>query len=138
MMAYMHLFSLETLLHCTYAVAQVEALKHGFAVRTALGDPGSKAQPYATAHRITAAVSDLLNDTFIDQLRAATHDDTVLEDTAYGGKWNPKGESPPEEHGTSHFGVVDAQRNAVSMTTSVISIMCCCCAEQCVIQVAAF
>lgn len=34
-------------------------------------------------------------------------------------RWNPQGVAPPEEHGTSHFCVVDAQRNAVSITTSV-------------------
>lgn len=34
-------------------------------------------------------------------------------------RWNPEGVAPPEEHGTSHFSIVDAERNAVSVTTSV-------------------
>jgi hypothetical protein len=66
---------------------QVEALKHGFAVRTALGDPGTKEQPFSESDKIQLAVQDLLNDTFVNHLRALTSDDTVLQDLAYGGRW---------------------------------------------------
>jgi len=62
-------------------------MKHGFAVRTALGDPGSQLQPYESADAIAAAVGDLLDDAFVDKLRSATRDDTVLDDRAYGGRW---------------------------------------------------
>lgn len=65
---------------------QVEAFKHGFAMRTALGDPGPDDKPLPGAARIHAAVRDMLNDTFIDTLRAATKDDAVLPAVAYGGK----------------------------------------------------
>lgn len=34
-------------------------------------------------------------------------------------RWNPRGVRRNEEHGTSHVSVVDAQRNAVSLTSSV-------------------
>eukprot|EP00775_Hariotina_reticulata_P002395 gene2395-2699_t len=97
----------------------VEAMKHGFAIRTALGDPGTPELPFKWASSINAAVSDLLNDTFIDLLRSSTTDDDVMPDTEYGGRWNPKGVTPAAESGTSHFCVVDKDRNAVSVTTSV-------------------
>jgi hypothetical protein len=66
---------------------QVEAMKHGFAIRTALGDPGTPDLPFKWADSINAAVSDLLNDSFIDILRSSTKDDDVLPDTEYGGRW---------------------------------------------------
>jgi hypothetical protein len=61
-------------------------MKHGFAVRTALGDPGTAEQPFPHAGAINAAVADLLADAFVDKLRAATKDDGVLPDTEYGGR----------------------------------------------------
>lgn len=61
-------------------------MKHGFAVRTALGDPGTQERPFPEARKIHAAVRDLLNDTFVDYLRALTSDDTVLRDSVYGGR----------------------------------------------------
>jgi gamma-glutamyltranspeptidase len=70
----------------TALALQVEAMKHGFAVRTALGDPGTPKQPFPHAAAITAAVKDLLDDAFVDKLRAATKDDGVLPDTEYGGR----------------------------------------------------
>lgn len=61
-------------------------MKHGFAVRTALGDPGTEDHPFPEANKILAATRDLLNDTFVGYLRAITSDDGVLQDTAYGGR----------------------------------------------------
>lgn len=66
---------------------QVEAFKHGFAVRTALGDPGTPQQPFKAAKAIHAAVQDLLDDSFVTHMRRITSDDTVLRDTVYGGRW---------------------------------------------------
>lgn len=62
-------------------------MKHGFAVRTALGDPGTEEHPFPAAHKIHAATRDLLNGTFVEYLRAITSDDGVLQDTIYGGRW---------------------------------------------------
>jgi hypothetical protein len=39
-------------------------------------------------------------------------------------RWNPKGVAPAPESGTSHFSIVDEERNAVSITTSVSYIQC--------------
>lgn len=44
---------------------QVEAMKHGFAARTSLGDP--LFPPGPAADNITAVVNALLNDSFVDQ-----------------------------------------------------------------------
>lgn len=70
-----------------YTAVQVEAMKHGFAIRTALGDPGTPDKPYPHADSINAAVADLLSDDFINKLRGITKDNDVLPDTAYGGRW---------------------------------------------------
>lgn len=94
-------------------------MKHGFAVRTALGDPGTPGAPTQLADSINAATRDLLDDGFVAQLRGMTRDDAVLPPEQYGGAWNPRGVTPPEEHGTTHFSIVDAQHNAVSVTSSV-------------------
>lgn len=69
------------------AASQVEAMKHGFAIRTALGDPGTPQQPFPHAAAVNAAVQDLLDDAFVEKLRAATKDNGVLPDTEYGGRW---------------------------------------------------
>ena len=82
----------------------IEAMKHGFAVRAALGDPGGakgggggrrRRSPYAD--QILAAARDLLDDDFIDTLRAATRDGGVLAPEAYGGRWNPIGKGAPPD-----------------------------------------
>ena len=41
---------------------------------------------------------------------------TSADAASYGGEWTISGFS---DHGTSHLAVVDAQRNAVSLTTTV-------------------
>lgn len=65
---------------------QVEAMKHGFAVRTALGDPGAPEQPFEHADSINAAVADLLSDEFVASLRKLTQDNGVIADEVYGGR----------------------------------------------------
>lgn len=44
-------------------------------------------------------------------------DNTTQPYTAYGGEWTVAG--AVEDHGTSHLSVVDSERNAVSLTTTI-------------------
>ncbi len=44
-------------------------------------------------------------------------DNGTLSYTDYGGEWTIAG--AVEDHGTSHLSVVDAERNAVSFTTTI-------------------
>ena len=85
-----------------------EALKHAFASRMALGDP-------AYAPNVTAVLADMSDADFNAALRAQTSDAAVLNLTQYGGEWNQL----PEDHGTSHLSIVDAQGNAAAMTTTI-------------------
>ncbi|GLC51597.1 hypothetical protein PLESTB_000519700 [Pleodorina starrii] len=96
---------------------QVEAMKHAFAVRNALGDPGTPAMPYTD---VAAVLADIANASFAQQLRSLINDSAVLPHSMYGGRWNPtiSGVSP-EDHGTSHLAVLDKDGNAVSLTTTV-------------------
>jgi len=100
-----------------------EALKHGFAARTALGDGAFAGLARADAEDIAAAASDLAsNASYCSELRAETRDGGVLAATRYGGRWNPLLRAqvdPPEDHGTSHYSVVDGALSAVSVTTTV-------------------
>ncbi|KAG2494187.1 hypothetical protein HYH03_007545 [Edaphochlamys debaryana] len=100
----------------------VEAFKHAFAVRSAMGDPGppGAANPFVD---VGGVLGDVADPAFVDQLRAAINDSSVLPLSAYGGKYNPiLSGSPgpaPEDRGTSHLAVLDAAGNAVSLTTTV-------------------
>ena len=95
-----------------------EALKHAFAMRAALGDPGPPAAPFLDLSR---PLADMLNSSYVDALRAATRDDGVLPLGAYGGRRYSvlRSGAPPEDHGTSHLSVVDEGRMAVAMTTTI-------------------
>ncbi|XP_030448354.2 glutathione hydrolase 3 [Syzygium oleosum] len=84
----------------------IEAMKHMFAVRMNLGDPN-----FAS---ISQYVSEMLSPSFAKQLRQKILDNTTFPSEYYMYKW-----SQLRDHGTSHFGIVDADRNAVSMTTTV-------------------
>ncbi|XP_058108049.1 glutathione hydrolase 3 isoform X2 [Magnolia sinica] len=84
----------------------IEALKHMFAVRMNLGDPNFS--------NITEYVSDMLSLSYAKKLQQKILDNTTFPAGYYLTKW-----SQLRDHGTSHFCVVDADRNAVSMTTTV-------------------
>ncbi|KAI6681916.1 hypothetical protein NL676_035797 [Syzygium grande] len=84
----------------------IEAMKHMFAVRMNLGDPNFVS--------ISEYVSEMLSPSFAKQLRQKILDNTTFPSEYYMYKW-----SQLRDHGTSHFGIVDADRNAVSMTTTV-------------------
>ncbi|OVA12499.1 Gamma-glutamyltranspeptidase [Macleaya cordata] len=86
----------------------IEALKHMFAIRMNLGDP-----EFVNA---TKYESDMLSPSFAAQLQRKIFDNTTFPPDYYLNKW-----SQLRDHGTSHFCIVDAERNAVSMTTTVNS-----------------
>lgn len=46
-------------------------------------------------------------------------EDTILDVSAYGGEYNFQNMTSEEDHGTSHISIVDAEDNAVSMTTTI-------------------
>ncbi|XP_022893273.1 glutathione hydrolase 3-like isoform X3 [Olea europaea var. sylvestris] len=84
----------------------IEALKHMFAIRMYLGDPHFE--------NVDGAVSDMLSPDFAKSIREKIFDNTTFPPEYYMYRWNQL-----RDHGTSHFGVVDSDRNAVSMTTTV-------------------
>eukprot|EP01018_Ginkgo_biloba_P038120 Gb_20988 [translate_table: standard] len=84
----------------------VEALKHMFAMRMNLGDPKFV--------NITDVLSDMLSPAFATKLQKKIYDNTTFLPDYYGYKW-----SQLKDHGTSHFCIVDNERNALSMTTTV-------------------
>ena len=114
----------------------VEAFKHGFAIRMSMSDPAFN------TNVTQSAVTDLIKDSYMEDLRRKTSDMRVLPLSEYGGdKWaqinsadvkgKPKdrkegdrrrtlrGFNYLEDHGTSHLSVVDKDRNAVAITTSI-------------------
>jgi len=100
-----------------------EAMKHAFALRMSLGDPGSSSSSSGESS-LVPHLKDLLADMqsakYADSLRDMILDDEVLNTTMYGGKWNIlKGGVIPTDHGTSHMSVVDADRMAVALTSTV-------------------
>ncbi|XP_017697407.2 glutathione hydrolase 3 isoform X2 [Phoenix dactylifera] len=84
----------------------IEALKHMFAMRMNLGDPDFV--------NITQYVSDMLSPSFAEKLQQKILDNTTFNPGYYMTRW-----SQLRDHGTSHFCIVDAQRNAVAMTSTV-------------------
>nr|XP_043628418.1 glutathione hydrolase 3-like [Erigeron canadensis] len=84
----------------------VEALKHMFAIRMNLGDPDFV--------DISKTASEMLSPTFAKKVRERIFDNTTFPSEYYMPGW-----SQIQDHGTSHFCIVDADRNAVSMTTTV-------------------
>ncbi|KAL4550318.1 hypothetical protein Ndes2526B_g08473 [Nannochloris sp. 'desiccata'] len=97
-----------------------EAMKHAFALRMSLGDPGSSSGESSLVPHLKELLADMQSAEYADSLRDAILDDGVLNTTIYGGKWNIlKGGVIPTDHGTSHMSVVDADRMAVALTSTV-------------------
>ncbi|CAA0814302.1 Gamma-glutamyltranspeptidase 3 [Striga hermonthica] len=84
----------------------IEALKHMFALRMDLGDPDFV--------NVTKTVSNMLSPSFARSIREKILDNTTFPPEYYLPRWIQL-----RDHGTSHFCVVDSERNAVSMTTTV-------------------
>jgi len=94
----------------------IESMKHAFAIRMSLGDPGSGSSWPTSKH----VLEDALDHGFAEQLRSVIQDNSVRNLTQYGGKWNvlERGLSP-DDHGTSHMSIVDASGMAVSLTSTI-------------------
>ncbi|KAJ4715626.1 Gamma-glutamyltranspeptidase [Melia azedarach] len=86
---------------------KVEALKYGFAARMNLGDPDFD-------DNVKNVSSKMLNPRIAKILQQNISDDTTFSADHYHEKWNEI-----EEHGTSHMSIVDKDRNAVSLTTTI-------------------
>ncbi|KAL4644228.1 hypothetical protein ACB092_02G149000 [Castanea dentata] len=87
---------------------EIDALKHVFAVRMNLGDPDFV--------HVSKVLSDMLSPKFAKELKKQIFDNMTFDPSHYGGRWNQI-----HEHGTSHLSIVDRERNAVAMTTTVNS-----------------
>ncbi|KAM0969724.1 hypothetical protein FF1_017939 [Malus domestica] len=84
----------------------IEALKHMFAIRMNLGDPA-----FVDTSEYTSA---MLSPSFAKKIRQKIFDNTTFPPEYYLHRW-----SQLRDHGTSHFCIVDADRNAVSVTSTV-------------------
>ncbi|KAD4180351.1 hypothetical protein R6Q59_009708 [Mikania micrantha] len=84
----------------------IEALKHMFALRMNLGDPDFV--------DISKTASQMLSPSFAKKIQARIFDNTTFPSEYYFPGW-----SQIQDHGTSHFCIVDGDRNAISMTTTV-------------------
>ncbi|XP_010244393.1 PREDICTED: gamma-glutamyltranspeptidase 3 [Nelumbo nucifera] len=84
----------------------IESLKHMFAIRMNLGDPDFV--------DVTKYVTDMLSPSYAKELQQKIFDNTTFPADYYMYRY-----SQLRDHGTSHFCVVDADRNTVSLTTTV-------------------
>ncbi|KAK9096820.1 hypothetical protein Sjap_022317 [Stephania japonica] len=84
----------------------IEALKHQFAVRMNLGDPDFV--------NVSGVVSDMVSLKLAKELKKTIFDNMTFSPNHYGSRWNQI-----IDHGTSHLSIVDAERNAVSITSTV-------------------
>uniref|UniRef100_A0ACD5VMB0 Uncharacterized protein n=1 Tax=Avena sativa TaxID=4498 RepID=A0ACD5VMB0_AVESA len=84
----------------------IEAVKHMLAARMDLGDPGFV--------NVAGNVSEMVSMAYADKIRQRIADNTTFPSDYYLPKW-----SQLRDNGTSHLCVVDGDRNAVTMTTTV-------------------
>ena len=95
----------------------LEAMKNSFAVRMSLGDPGERERPFLDYDTLSEIVSDLLSSDFAASLVGSTLNNGTRPEMEYGGIHHSM--YLPDDNGTSHLSVVDADQNAVSMTTTI-------------------
>lgn len=84
----------------------IEAIKHMLAIRMGLGDPDFV--------NVAGDVAEMLSLPFAARIRQRIVDNTTFPPGYYFPKWRQL-----DDHGTSHLCVVDGDRNAVAMTTTV-------------------
>ncbi|GLU09987.1 hypothetical protein SLE2022_268190 [Rubroshorea leprosula] len=84
----------------------IEAMKHMFAIRMNLGDPDFV--------DVKESISKMLSPSYAKEVQQKILDNTTFPSDYYMYRW-----SQLRDHGTSHFCIVDTDRNAVSMTTTV-------------------
>ncbi|GLT61532.1 hypothetical protein SLA2020_342320 [Shorea laevis] len=84
----------------------IEAVKHMFAIRMNLGDPDFV--------DVKEYISEMLSSSYAKEIQQKILDNTTFPSDYYMYRW-----SQLRDHGTSHFCIVDTDRNAVSMTTTV-------------------
>ncbi|MCL7030281.1 hypothetical protein MKW94_020924 [Papaver nudicaule] len=84
----------------------IEAMKHMFAIRMNLGDP-----KFVDTAQVEA---NMVSPSFAAKLRQKILDNTTFPSEYYMPKWRQL-----DDHGTSHFCVVDSERNVVSMTSTI-------------------
>ncbi|WZZ76359.1 hypothetical protein YC2023_087729 [Brassica napus] len=85
----------------------IEVMKHMLAARMDLGDP-------AFVDGIANVVDNLLSKSYAETIQNKISDNTTFPPENYLNTYNQL-----EDQGTTHFCVVDKDRNAVSMTTTV-------------------
>ncbi|CAK7337899.1 unnamed protein product [Dovyalis caffra] len=81
-------------------------VRHAFAMGMNLGDPDFA--------NVTQVMSDTISPKFAEELKKTIYDNRTFDPVRYGGRWNQI-----IDHGTSHTSIVDSERNAVSMTSTV-------------------
>jgi len=84
----------------------IEAMKHMFAARMDLGDPEFV--------NVTNSMNQMLSKAHAEEIQKRIFDNTTFPPEYYMNRW-----SQLRDQGTSHFCVVDADRNSVSMTSTV-------------------
>ncbi|KAL6626747.1 hypothetical protein ACP70R_030473 [Stipagrostis hirtigluma subsp. patula] len=84
----------------------IEAIKHMLAIRMDLGDPDFV--------NVSGDVAEMMSPPFADRVRQRILDNTTFPPSYYFPKW-----SQLRDNGTSHLCVVDGERNAVAITTTV-------------------
>lgn len=85
-----------------------EAIRFGYGKRTSLGDPDF-------VDGITAHETEMLNQTFANEVRARISDKHTLNVSDY----DPDGFESHENHGTSQIVIADVSGMAISMTTTI-------------------
>eukprot|EP00249_Psilotum_nudum_P008283 c21165_g1_i2 orf=285-1919(+) len=84
----------------------IEAFKHAYAVRMNLSDPDFV--------NVTGALADMLSPAYASDLQKKIFDNRTFAPSYYGDRLNQV-----NDHGTSQLCIVDSERNAISMTTTI-------------------